>query len=141
VPVISGNPRGFYRIGRVWSRIAPDGTVHVAWFDNREGTSLITGEWEGQTVEFDKWRVHRAVSFDQGATWKVVSDVSTQPSRGGAGQPKDDNQIYYAPPGEFLSCTASNEWLWIAWPDSRTYLNQDPDKSEIYLRRVEGGAW
>lgn len=144
VPGLSGpggtSTQGFYRIGRVWSCISPDGTVHVVWFDNREGFAT-TGTYQSESVELDKWRVHRAVSDDGGATWTVRANVSDAPSLGGAAMPKPLNSVHYAPPGEFIACDASDDFLWIVWPDSRTYLDSQDDEPRIYLQRVARNGW
>lgn len=110
------NGRGFFRIGRVWSCIDGNGTVHVVWMDNREGVA------PDPQNRRDMWRVRRAFSTDKGLTWTVPTDpVSTSSSIGGFGIP-NNNYEPHLPPGDFLSCDADSNFLYIAWPDSRHAL-------------------
>lgn len=124
VPGPSGPTTGFFRIGRVWSCLAPDGTLHVVRFDNREGA------WgDGR----DKWRVRRAWSEDKGSTWTVDSSpVSGDYSVGGYACPDTSPHL---PPGDFLACVADVAGLHVVWPDSRAWHTEDDDVPRIYYRR------
>lgn len=134
-PNDSGNPNGFLRIGRVWSCVDGQGRVHVVWFDNRAGKYVLA---EGDPPEYegrDLWRVYRSMSTDGGNTWSAAAAVADGLSLGGFGQPPDS--IKHAPPGDFISCDADWDRLYVAWCDSRDFRNSNPDlRSRVYVRTI-----
>jgi hypothetical protein len=52
---------------------------------------------------------------------------------GGVGVPGGGNTDWL-PPGHFLSCDADSAYVYVAWPDTRTYISGQ-NKTEIYFRR------
>jgi hypothetical protein len=129
VPNCSGNTdAGFYRIGRVWSCVDSNGYVYVAWMDNRYGQYSTTKDY---------WQVFCSRSTDQGDTWSTVptqvsgtSDVHTASIGGFAG-------FDSAPPGDFLTCDADSQYLYVAWPDSRNQQGGQDMTYKVYFRRVQ----
>lgn len=122
------NSPGFFRIGRVWSCIAPNGRVHLVWMDNREGRVGDTGD----DATRDKWRVRRAYSDDKGLTWTVPeAPVSDQPSIGGYGIPDPIGNESHIPPGDMIACDADDGFLYVAWTDTRNA----PGTPQVYFRR------
>lgn len=129
----SGDTSGFFRIGRVWSTVDDNGYVYVAWMDNRYGKYSATKDY---------WQVFCSRSTDQGATWLPPIQVSgtagdlTTASIGGYGNPfATGDQL---PPGDFLTCDADSNTLYVAWPDSRANQNgHNNAPTEVYFRYVQ----
>lgn len=120
---------GFYRIGKVWSCIDGNGDLHVVWFDNREGL---------YNDNRDKWNVYRASSTNDGVSFSEDEDpVSTDWSVGGYAAAGDDPSTYRAfPPGHFISCDADDSFLYVAWPDSRTWHTGATDEPLIFVNAL-----
>ena len=132
----SGNTDGFYRIGRVWSSVDDNGNVYVAWMDNRYG--------EFGTTNRDYWHVFcaRSTNQNQGVpTWSTpirvsgTTKIKLSASIGGYGNPfNTENHI---PPGDFLTCDADVDHLYVAWPDSRANQGTPDAFTRVYFRRIQ----
>jgi hypothetical protein len=106
---------GFYRIGRVWSCVDPNGNIYVAWMDNRYGVYSYNGD-----TSKDYWHVFcsKSTSTSQGDTWSTpiqVSGTSGDLSTASIGGFRGN----HVPPGDVLTCDADSQYLYVAWPDSR----------------------
>jgi hypothetical protein len=133
-PNSMNNTDGFYRIGRVWSCVDNNGNVYVAWMDNRYG--------KFGTTDKDYWHVFcaQSTSTDQGQTWSApiqVSGSTSDPlhtaSIGGYGPARGD----WVPPGDFLTCDADYNTLYVAWPDSRADQSYPNALTNVYFRSVQ----
>lgn len=132
----SGNTDGFYRIGRVWSCVDDNVYVYVAWMDNRYGKYNATDR--------DYWHVFCSRSTNLGATWstpiRVSGTTSSDPvqikasaSIGGYGPFRGD----WVPPGDFLTCDADQNRLYVAWPDSRDNQGTPAALTKVYFRSIQ----
>ena len=133
-PNSSGNTQGFYRIGRVWSCVDQNGNVYVAWMDNRYG--------EFGTTDKDYWHVFCSRSTNQGANWSPpirvsgTTDINMSASIGGYGNPFGNHENHI-PPGDFLTCDADIDHLYVAWPDSRDNQGTPTAPTKVYFRRIQ----
>lgn len=127
---------GFYRVGRVWSCVDDNGNVYVAWMDNRYGRF--------GTTDKDYWHVFcsRSSAPSYGDEWSPsiqVSGSSSDPlptaSIGGCfnGGCHGDHVL----PGDFLTCDADNQYLYVAWPDSRNQQQHSGAPTQVYFRRIQ----
>jgi hypothetical protein len=113
-----------------------NGNVYVAWMDNRYG--------EFGTTDKDYWHVFRSRSTNQGANWSLpirvsgTTDINTSASIGGYGNPFGFHEKHL-PPGDFLTCDADVDHLYVAWPDSRANQNMghENDPTRVYFRRIQ----
>jgi len=135
---------GFYRIGRVWSSVDPNGNIYVAWVDNRYGVFV-------NDTSKDYWHVFcsKSTSSSQGDTWSApirvsgptngtLDQIRASASIGGFGNPFGN--FNWVPPGDFLTCDADAIYLYVAWPDSRD--NQPANEgnnapTKVYFRRIQ----
>jgi hypothetical protein len=136
-PNSSGNTDGFYRIGRVWNCVDDNGYAYVTWMDNRYG------EYRPGNVDTpeDYWHVFCARSTDQGQTWSTpirvsgTSDPQGSASIGGYGNPFATES--WIPPGDFLTCDADVNRLYVAWPDTRANQTNSGAFTNVYFRVVQ----
>jgi hypothetical protein len=137
-PNCSGNTDGFFRIGRVWSSVDDNGTVYVAWMDNRYGKYSTTGK--------DYWHVFCSRSTNNGTTWDTpvrvsgpvsgtLDQIKAAASIGGYGNPAGSPD--HIPPGDFLTCDAGSNTLYVAWPDSRANQSDTGAPTAVYFRSVQ----
>jgi hypothetical protein len=134
-PNCNGDANGFYRIGRVWSCVDDNGYVYVAWMDNRYG------KFSGDTSK-DYWHVFCSRSTTEGDTWSTpirvsgsTSDPQGTASVGGFNATEWNGN--HVPPGDFLTCDADNNRLYVAWPDSRETQNGPSYPIVVYFRRID----
>ena len=125
---------GFYRIGRVWSCVDSNGNAYVTWMDNRYGEYSTTQDY---------WHVFCSRSTGEGQTWSApirVSGSTTDPlgsaSIGGYGNPDPFTNFAWNPPGDFLTCDADSNTLYVAWPDTRANQGNPSALTNVYFRYV-----
>ncbi len=86
-----------------WIASAPDGRIHVGWFDRREDPQNIT------------YKEYYTSSTDHGATWEANVAVSSAPSN-----PGSSTFI-----GDYSGIAASDGVVIPTWTDIRTGANQN----------------
>ncbi len=139
-PNAAGNDDGFFRIGRVWSCVAPDGDIYVCWMDNRYGRY---GTGTGSDAR-DYWHVFYSKSSDFGDTWTTPvrvsapnasgSGITANVSIGGYGNPGDRGHCI--PPGDFLTCDVDANNLYVTWCDTRNHQSDPQAATQVFVNVI-----
>ncbi len=138
----SGSTAGFFRIGRVWSCIAPDGDIYVCWMDNRYGRF---GTGTGSNAR-DYWHVFYSKSEDFGDTWTTPVRVSAPNASGSGitanasiggyeGTPAGDRGSCI-PPGDVLTCDVDAVNLYVTWCDTRNKQSDPDNDTQVYVNVI-----
>ncbi len=141
VPVnLNGSDDGFFRIGRVWSCVAPNGHIYVCWMDNRYGRY---GTGTGSDAR-DYWHVFYSKSTNFGDTWTAPvrvsapnasgSGITANASIGGYGNP--GLRGHSTPPGDVLTCDVDAINLYVTWCDTRNHQSDIEADTQIFVNVI-----